>query len=146
MKIASVYEREEAWYFQPSSKTTNGLWVATPPVIRLAPQDSTQRKGEAAIEALGASRESIPIPANPSALVAPLLAMAKVRSWPAFMKRAKLTMLELDHGTLRIIPQKKLADPEGALESLPEKTIELSEGAHPAEIGAALEEAMARFQ
>ena len=146
MKIASIYERNESWYFQPSSKTTNGLWVASSPLLSVDRKDSPQRKSEMAFEVLNTSTDSVPIPTDPNALVSPLLELANVKSWATFMKDAKCISLELEDGQLAIIPQRKLKRPKGALESLPEEAIIVSADASPDSIGSALEEAIGRSE
>jgi hypothetical protein len=143
-KLAEVYERNDDWYFQPSSQATTGLWIATPPVIRLKKQDSSQRKWEAVMEVLNASRQGVPVPADNENLVAPLLALAKVKSWAAFMKNGKCIGLELENGCLTIMPHRKFPRPKGALEGISEQAIVLSADASPEAIGSALEEAMSR--
>jgi hypothetical protein len=142
MKIAFLYERGEHWYLQPSSRTTKGLWVATPPVIQLDRDAPLECKGEAAMKVLNTSRASIPIPTDLEDVMAPLLETAKVRSYAAFMKHARCISMKLESREIKVIPQKKLARPKGALNSLPEKTIYLMEDAPPEEIGAALQEAL----
>ena len=144
MKMAMIYQRDEHWYFQPSSKTTNGMWIAASPLCTLDRRESCRRKCEVALQVLNSSRDSVPIPTDPKTLIAPLLNVANVRSWAAFMRAAKCISIELDGEQLSIIPQKKLSRPKGALESRPDDTIVVRVDASPEEIGAALEQAMDR--
>jgi len=80
MKRASLYERNRDWYVQPMSQTTTGLWVVSLPLVRLDRCASRQSKGQAALEALNASHESVPIPSDPNGLFDPILEIAQVRS------------------------------------------------------------------
>jgi hypothetical protein len=142
-KLAQVYERNGSWFFGPQSKATTGLWIGTPPLIQLSRQDSQRRKGQAAIDALSASKEGVPLPDDPESNVVPMLTEAGVSSWNEFMKRAKCVGLELENDLLTIMPYKKLRRPKGALEGIPEKGFAISAAASRDEIGAALEAAMA---
>ncbi len=143
-KLAEVYERDDKWYVGPLSRATTGLWIATPPLIQLHKRDSRQCKGQAAIEALNASQHGVPVPADNEDLVGPLLALAGVKSWAAFMSKAKYIGLELENDQVTVMPHRKLPRPKGALEGMPEKAIVLPADASAEEIGAALEEAMSR--
>src|SRR5262249_406771 len=127
-----------------SSKTTTGLWIAAPPLLRVSKDDSHKRKYEAALEAVRCSEDSVPLPKDTSSVIAPLLSMAKANSWPQFVQTAKCIMIELENGQLKIIPHRKLPRPKGALQSLPEGAISLSEDSAGEEVGAALEEAFSR--
>jgi hypothetical protein len=145
-KLAEVYERDSEWYIQPSSKTTTGLWIATPPLIQLNKHDPRPRKGEAVMEALNASRHGVPVPADNEDLVGPMLALAGVKSWSVFVKKAKCVGLELENNRLTLMPHRPMPRSKGALEGIPEQALVLPADASPEEIGAALEEAMSRCQ
>jgi hypothetical protein len=145
-KLAHVYERNGEWYYQPSSKTVTGLWIATPPLIQLSSLDPKIRKGKAALEVLGASQQGLPLPENPSSVIAPLLAKVGVRSWREFMKKARGIGLELEMSQLTVTPHRQLPRSKGALEGVESQQILLPADAAPEEIGAALEEAMSRSQ
>jgi hypothetical protein len=141
-KLAEVYEREGEWYFQPSSKTVNGYWITTPPVIQLHQHDSHQRKGEAALEVLRASTEGVPTPTDPNWIPVPLFSKAGVWDWSAFMQTAKCVGIELEQEQLTITPHEQIPESGGALEGIAEKAIMLPVNASLEEIGAALEKAM----
>src|SRR5690242_6293057 len=117
MKAASVYEIFDEWYFEPSSRATTGLWVATPPLVRVGRHDPGRLKYEAAFNALNASRDGVPLPEPEDDLDDPLLAIAGVKSQSAFVRRTRSISLELEDGRLRILPYRKLGS-RGALESI----------------------------
>jgi hypothetical protein len=145
-KIAHVYERNEDWFAQASSKTMTGLWIATPPLIRLSRHDPRQRKGEVTLEVLKASQQSVPLPEDTGSVIVPLLTEAGVRSWTEFMKKAKAVGLELENNQLTIIPHRQMPRSKGALQGIEGQHIVLPADAPPEEVGAALEEAMTRCQ
>jgi hypothetical protein len=145
-KLAHVYERNGEWYYQPSSKATTGLWIATPPQVQVSSRDSQQRKGEAALEVLNASQQGVPLPEDTGSVIAPLLTRAGVKSWPEFMKKAKGVGLELEGNQLTVTPHRQIPRSKGALEGIEDQHILLPADASPDEIGAALEEAMSRCQ
>jgi len=145
MKMADIYERADAWYIQSSSRAITGLWVGTPPTVRIGRHEPRQRRYEAAFQALSESRQGVPLPKPEDNLVAEILHMANVKSWSAFMRSAKCISLELENGRLSIVPYCKQGS-KGALGSIPEKVIELAADASPEEVGAAMEEAFTRCQ
>ncbi|MBX9792283.1 MAG: hypothetical protein K2Y37_25570 [Pirellulales bacterium] len=87
-------------------------------------------------EALAASRTGIPHPTDWDAVEFPLPAMAGVRSWEQFAKRAKCVAVEDENGTLRIIPYKK-KDHKGSFEQL-KTAVTVRNDVTPAEIGEAV--------
>jgi hypothetical protein len=143
MKMASIYQRKDDWFYQPSSQATTGLWIATTPVVRLNQQATPEDKWRTAAEMLDASQEGVPVPNDPNTLVIPLLRMAQVSTWAAFMKNAKCVVLELENNSLRVIPQRQLPRPKGAMEEMTEKAIVLPLDALPELLGAALQRGLA---
>ncbi len=146
MKLTTIYERGDTWYFEPYSRAITGLWVATPPLLRLDKDASAKHKYEAAMEALNSSQEGIPLPSDEEDPSAPFLAMAKTNSWAAFMKTSRVIDVELHNGRLTITPQRRLRRPAGALEPISERALDLPADASPEEIVKAMDEAMSRFQ
>jgi hypothetical protein len=145
MKAATVYRRSSALLLHSSSKTTAGLWIATAPFLRVESGSAQAAKGEAALAVLNASQEGVPHPTNWSGLVAPLLELAGVKSWATFMKGAACLNLEVEGEQLKVIPNRNLGPKEG-FEPVPENAVELPFPSSPGQIGAALEEALARCQ
>jgi hypothetical protein len=143
-KSADLYEREGEWYFQPSSRTTDGLWVATPPVIQVNSHEPRQRKGEAALEVLKLSILEIPRSDDSESVIAPLLTKAGASSWREFARKAKSVGLELQGDKLTVIPYRRFGRSKDAFEGIPDEAIVLAADSSPEDVGAALEEAMSR--
>ncbi len=141
MRLAvEIYERGDDWFFQPMSRATTGLWVATPPIICLKKQDSLVTKATAILDSLSQSSFDVPVPEASENLLAPLLEKSSIKSWNVFMKHAKCVGVDLEGGRLSMIPSRKLRRPAAALEGIPEQAIALSADAPLIEVGSALEE------
>jgi hypothetical protein len=82
---------------------------------------------------------------NWNGLVAPLLELARVTSWATFVKKAKCLSLEAEGERLKLIPNRNLGTEDG-FEPVPECAIELSFPSSPDQIGAAIQEMIARCQ
>jgi hypothetical protein len=145
MKSAAVFSRNGVLYFHSQSRTTAGVWIATSPFLRIEPDGSPARKGEAAVEALRASQDGVPHPTNWNGLLTPLLELAGVKSWSTFMKGAKSLGLEVEGDGLKMVPTRNLGPKEG-FEAVPEQTVEIPFSSSPDQVGMALDEAMARCQ
>jgi hypothetical protein len=144
--LAHVYERQDVWYYQPSSLATTGLWFATPPLLTLSRHAPLREKGQTAVKTLKASQNGLPLPADTSAVVAPLLAEAGTPSWSAFVRTAKCVGLEMESGRLTIIPHRQIPRSKGSLEGIEGQEIVLSADAAVETIGTSLEEAFARCE
>lgn len=143
MKAATVYQNGSVVCFHSSSKTTAGLWIATPPFLRVEPGSAVAAKGEAVLEVLNASREGVPHPTSWGGLIAPLLELAGVKSWAAFMKNAACLNLEVLGERLKVIPNRNLGPKEG-FEPVPGDAVEIPFPSSPGEIGGVLEVALTR--
>lgn len=141
MQAAGVYRKDDAYYISSSSKTTVGVWIATVPFLKVEANSTPSTKGEAVLQALDASHHGVPHPINWTELGCPLLKLAGVRSWAAFMKRAKCLDVEADGEKLRLVPYRNLGPKEG-FEPILDRAVELSLPSSPDRIGLALEEAM----
>lgn len=138
MKCGEVYVRLTKWYFYPSSRCITGLWVATPPILKLASLASYREKGEAAMRVLQESQDNVPLPDSPSAFMRALLEISNSKSWAVFANRAQFLSIQLDGSTLTILPSRKLGS-GGAFEGVPESAITLEQSATQDEVGHALE-------
>jgi hypothetical protein len=144
---AAAYRRNDGTYFHSSSLTESGFWVSTAPFLKVKLGSPLAALGETAITVLGASRESIPDLRRDewSHVFDPMLELAGVTSWEAFKRTAVDLSLESKGGRIRVIPGRDLGPDEG-FEQIPEKAVELSAGATPEDVGAAIEEAVARCE
>jgi hypothetical protein len=138
MKAATVYERSNALYLHASSKTTAGVWIATPPFTKVDTDTTTLAKGEAILQVIKASQEGVPHPTNWNGLIDPLLALADVKSWATFMKNAAGVAMESDGERLKLIPNRNLG-PKDGFEPVLAGAVDVSCQAAPDAIGSALE-------
>jgi hypothetical protein len=148
MKTATAYVRNSLLYLHSCSKTSAGVWIATDPFVRIENGAAREEKGEVAVRVLEASRDGAPHPTNWSGLIAPLLGLAKVKSWKVFMKGAACLNLELEDNkgrVLRVIPCRNLG-PEDGFEPIQTQAIDLLFPASLDRIGAALESAIPHCQ
>lgn len=145
MKGAAVYRKGDVWYFCPFSRTTAGFWVGCEPLLRVQEADSQAAKGEAALAALNASQEAAATPPPEADLTAPLLRLAQVKSWSAFMKNACSLELEAKGAQMTIIPCRNLG-PKGGFESIPENTLHVPFDSSAERVGAAMEKAFAECE
>jgi hypothetical protein len=74
-----------------------------------------------------------------------MLELAGVKSWADFMRDAASLGLEVDGKWLKITPYRNLGPKEG-FEPAPERAIEVPVESSPAEIGAAIDEALTRCE
>ncbi|MFO0907107.1 MAG: contact-dependent growth inhibition system immunity protein [Isosphaeraceae bacterium] len=144
-KQAVAYSKDQVYYIHASSRTTAGMWIATPPFLKVAADGDVKALGDAILQALNASTDPVPQPTNWSGLIAPLLELAGVKSWGTFMRRAKCLEVGMDGEKLRLTPNRNLGSKEG-FEASPSKAVELPVTSSPEQVGTAVEEAMNRCE
>jgi hypothetical protein len=137
MKAATIYKRANMLFFHASSKTTAGVWIATPPFLCLELQPDLSPIGKAVVEALGSSQTDVPHPVKWSGILAPLLEQAGVKSWETFMRKADCLNLEATSDSLKVIPNKNLGTTEG-FEPILGKAVELNLASSIEQIGTAI--------
>jgi hypothetical protein len=125
MKAATVYRRAGCIYIHTSSKTTAGVWIATPPFIKLEAGATSSDLGKSVILALGGSQPQVPHPTQWRDILAPLLKQAGVTTWETFMRKAQCLNLEATEDRLRLIPNRNLGAVEG-FEPILDKAIEVA--------------------
>lgn len=101
-----LYARRGKYYFQPSSKTDRGAWIASgaPLVVDESCLDSEFES--TLLESIAASRLDVPHPdqAGFRAIVAPLLKAGGVRSWSKFGSEARLVSVMVRPSSIRAVP------------------------------------------
>lgn len=142
MKDAIVYRRNDGWYLHSSSQTTDGVWIATQPFLKLPPDADLSAIGEAVMRAIDASRQSVPHPAAWNGLFQPMLQLAGAKSWATFVKGSMCLRFEADDCVLLVTPTKNLGPKEGHL-PLSDKVLRLPRGSTDEGVGAAVQEAIA---
>jgi len=142
MKCATAYKRSDGWYFQSDSQTTVGVWMATPPFLKLSTAASSTTLGEAALTVLNASCSSVPHPNQDQwdEIFQPMLELANVRSERQFSTGAKCLGLEADGEWLIINPMLNAGSAEG-FSRISAKAVRLTLESSPRDIGEALKQA-----
>ena len=105
MKTAHVFERQGTLYIRTYSKTTLGSWRAMGAPGVLPTECTSAAIGEAVRRHLASSTVGVEFISR--GMVTPpdeLLQAARVRSWRAFGKLAKLVMVDEESGQLTITP------------------------------------------
>jgi hypothetical protein len=143
--MATACKRKDAWYFHSDSRTTDGVWVATEPFLKLAPDASPASIGKTVLSVLEASQTDVPHPKDWNAVYYPIPEMAGVKSWTTFMKGSMLLTIEADGGVLVITPTKNLGPKEGHV-PFENRVLRLPEISAPDVIGAAIQDAIAQCE
>lgn len=145
MKSAIVYCRADAWYVGAMSQTTTGLWIGTPPDIKVSHDAGDGRLGQAVIDCLKASQQSIPHPTEWDNSSEPMLKLANVRSWTEFMRSASNVSVDADESSITIEPTRQMEVGSGYA-PLPDKSIRIPLDSSGAIIGQAVRKAIAQCQ
>src|SRR5579859_6151532 len=108
-KSATAYKRGNAVFVHSNSQTTAGLWIAGPPYLKVAFEGPPEAIGNAVIEALNASKESLPQPKQDEwgRIFSPMLELAGTRSLGKFEQGALCCGLETEGEQLVITPNQK---------------------------------------
>ncbi len=144
LQIASVYVRQDDYIIQTQSRTTAGIWIGCEPVQTLSRDVEAKTLGAAIRQSLAASQDSVAHPTDWNALLQPLLICAKIKSWNALQKSAKMCGVEKSNVELRIVPSRNggTSGSEKGYHSLPEKTIVIAADCSAEQLGSALSQAL----
>ncbi len=112
MKSATLYGRGGKIYVHSSSKTTAGVWVINAPVI-VVEGGGVRELGRSLRECLAASGEGVPHPKYFNGLFDPVLNLAGVKSFNAFVKSAKCVDVEQNGETATLIPTRNEGAKDG---------------------------------
>jgi hypothetical protein len=141
MKHATIYCKTDGWYLHPDSKTTVGVYIGTPPHLRLDIGVSSEDLGKAIHSALAGSRCGVPHPTDWDKVVRPTLDLARVKTWRGFAKDARCVSILLDDKSLMIETWSK--DQHMNFVAGPDASRCLPHDASAAEIGDAVKRAVA---
>ena len=143
LRAVSVYLRTKDFIIQPESQTTTGLWIVCEPVDVVPHDVETEILGKAVRNALAACRLGVAHPTDWKAMLQPLLACARIRSWNAFQKSAMMCLIEETETELRIIPNKNggTKGPDKGFDLLLGKSIIIGPSCSAEELGSALKRA-----
>lgn len=141
MKRVSVYCRNNGWYISSMSQTTAGVWIGTPPHLKILSDDSADL-GSAVVTALEASRQSVAHPIKwDKTLFDPMLSLAGVASWKEFVTSAARVAVAVDQEMIAIEPFEN-SGPNDGYTPLPHKNLQLPMDSTPEAIGEAVKQAI----
>jgi hypothetical protein len=106
-------------YLHPQSRTTEGVWILSSPILTTSEQD--QRLGDKLMSTLAKSTENAPHPKSWKGIDDPLIKAAGARSLAAFAKAARAVFVIMDNNDVAFIPTRN--GPKGSGIHLNEKII-----------------------
>lgn len=112
MRSAVAYERRGMIFVHGSSKTADGIWILSEPVSRVDASDIS-RIGASIRECLAGSRIGVPHPKVFANLFAPILTLAKTRSYQDFIRNAKCVEIVQEGSVIRFNATKNGGVDEG---------------------------------
>jgi len=144
LRLAAIYARQNDFVIQPESRTTFGVWIGWEPVQVLGRETEMTTVGQAIRDALVASRDGVVHPTDWKAVLQPLFKGAKIKSWNAMQKSAKMVGIEMSDAELRIVPSRNggTAGDDKGYHSLSEKAIVLAGDCSAEQLGSALSQAL----
>jgi hypothetical protein len=124
MKKAAAFLRKGKIFLHPYSRTTQGFWIFSLPVV--VADENDEDLGGKLLTILSNSAESVPHPATWKGLTDPLLKAAGVRSFASFTKFANGVDITRDEdGVITFMPTKN-GGPRNAFLHLDDKLIRSS--------------------
>lgn len=147
-KSAAVYKHGRDYFVHAQSRTSAGFWIASMPAT-LVPVDSrVEDLGAAVVDALAGGAVDVPTPSSDEfrAMVAPVLAIAKVRSWSALQRSAALCNVWRTARGVVVEPTRNggnSGDDKG-YHPLSDRSIVIAADCSPAELGTAIAAAFER--
>ena len=111
MFSAKAYRRSGKWYFHAENKTTDGVWIASPPFLHS--DGDSFHLGSCAKCALAHSAEGVVHPTEWKHIFTPMLDLAGVKSWNIFARGAELVGIEMEGHTIKLTPHRNLGPKEG---------------------------------
>jgi hypothetical protein len=104
MGQAAVFFRRDNVVVHSQHQTIAGVWIAGEPAFCIRRDDLTTNLVGAVRDAVGNSLEAVPHPTDWKRLLAPILKVARLRSWSAFARGTRLCSAEESHGVITIVP------------------------------------------
>ncbi len=144
LRCVAIYARQNDFIIQPESLTTNEMWIGGEPVQVLPCETDMTTLGQAIQNALAASQDGVAHPTDSKAVLQPLFKGAKIKSWNALQKSAKMVSIEMSAAELRMVPSRNggTSGDDKGYNHLPEKAIVLAAGCSPEQLGSALSQAL----
>jgi hypothetical protein len=104
MKKAAAFLRDGKVFLHPYSRTTDGFWIFSTPVLIAG--ESDENIGGQLLTVLSESTENVPHPTTWKGLTNPLLRAAGIRSFDTFARSAKCVDISCDEGSVTLTPTK----------------------------------------
>jgi hypothetical protein len=114
MQSTAAYRRRDGWYVQSNSKTTVGVYISSPPFLKVPLNPDAAELGRAVLAALMGLRTDVPHPTE-FANSSPALKLAGVKSWTAFERGATHVGLHADDKSLSFCPSRSAGPRSGFL-------------------------------
>jgi hypothetical protein len=118
MECAVVYKRGRTFFFGACCRTTEGVWIDSPPFLALDAGASADAVGEAVARVLAGSTTGVRHPLPEEVVGAELLHLAGARSHSAFERGAVCANVERGSDALRFTPTRSLAKKGGFVPNL----------------------------
>ncbi|WP_428262367.1 hypothetical protein [Haliangium sp.] len=145
MKSANLDRRKQQWIIATCSQTTDGVWLHDGEYTVLPAESAPATVAEALQAALARTRIGIPHPQDWTGHVKPLLDAAGVKTWSAYVRDTRAISVEQADDDIVLTPTVNRGAREG-FGFLSEQAIHVPSTATHAEIGAAIEKALARCE
>jgi len=140
IKSATAYRKGGEIILHADSKTTAGVWIASPPFTALSATVAVEELGMILLDTISKSAAGVPHPRSKTdwaAVRAPLFQAFNVKSIEAQMQGTVCCGIMDEDGILRIRPTRNEGAREGFV-PVPGREICIASNASPPEIGAAL--------
>jgi hypothetical protein len=136
MRCATVYQRKGDLLLHAMSMTTDGLWILTEPVVRLATDVEDEVLGRAVRAVLEHSRSGVSHPTDFRAVTEPLLRAAGVKSSSTFAKSSvSVEVAETESRVLELVPMENKGPADGFVPRADKQTVR---GESDSELGKAV--------
>jgi hypothetical protein len=143
VKHITIDFRKGYFFLSPMAQTTAGIWMGTDPRQKLPAECTDAELGSAIRASLDRSKLGVPHPKVWTGLMQPLLELAGVNSWAAFVRGSSCVLVEEEDEKIVNIPTVNMGAAEGFTPNA-DRSVVVASGADVADIGAAAREAFRR--
>lgn len=147
-KSAAVYRRGDHYFVHANSMTDAGFWIAAMPARLLPVSSSVEELGAVVADALAAGAVRVPTPSRDDyrAGQAPLLEVARVRSWSTLQRSAALCNIWQTGNAVLVEPTRNggNAGDDKGYHPLSDQSVAVSVEFTPSELGLAVVAAFER--
>jgi hypothetical protein len=149
-RFASIYRRPADYFVHANARTEAGFWLASAPGTLVAIDSPARTLGEAVLNALEAGVFDVATPSREQyrSIHAPLLAVARIRSWNALQRAASLCSVWHRGAEISVEPTRNggLRGDDRGYHPLPEHAVTVAAGCSAADLGAAVRAAFGKCQ